>query len=83
MQAPDEQTKYLRDLRCIAETEHGRRTLAYLLKKFRLYKLSSGGTPEITARREGVRSCALLLFEDLREAAPTELEQIIGKTLKY
>ena len=73
--------QYLRGLERLVQTREGKFVMSCLLKKFRLYKLSSGRTAEITARREGVRGCALLLFEELKEVAPDELEEIISMTL--
>ncbi len=79
--SPDEREKYLNCLKYIARSQNGKTVLASLLKKFRLFKLSSGGVTEITSRREGVRSCGLLIFEDLKEVAMEELEQIISMTI--
>lgn len=79
--SPDEREKYLNSFKYVARSQNGKIVLAGLMKKFRLFKLSSGGTNEITARREGVRSCGLLLFEDLKEAVPEDIEEIISMTI--
>ncbi len=80
--SPDKSLRYMRNLKDVAGTTSGKALLAEFMKLFRLYELSAGGTPEITARREGVRSCALLIFKHLKDAAPNELDEIISMTLE-
>ena len=81
-ETPEERDSFYRALRYIATTPRGKMVLAGLLKRFRLYKLSCGESAEVTNRREGVRSCALLLLEDLQEVAGEEVDEIISMVLQ-